>query len=434
MASHVTMDWSACWVCVILVLTGVDTRTQSKEVSDCKPGTFGWRCQFSCACRYGSCDAATGHCEAGCRAGRYGFGCQLDATCMSDRYGVNYTGDVDSASSGKTCLPWSDAYVAQQGYTKEDFPIGDVPENYCRNPRTAHGNYAVQPWCYIANGAARSFAVCDLIIMCECPVGLFGRACESFCHCTDAKNSCDKVTGLCESGCAAGWIGIGCQTECAHGKFGVGCSETCGRCYGDPCDHATGECPGGCTEGHQGQKCLQECPPGWYGRNCSRKCGNCSHEEPCHMKTGVCFRGCGDGYLGEHCVQTCPSGRYGRECAHVCNDCPVNAWCHHVTGECISTPEAHAASASTTLLIPIIVVSVIVLAALLIAFFCVIWIRKRVCTTREVIPVQEDSTGMTTPAEDVALLSVSVDKREDPEGEADVQRLTDDVNHNESCA
>ncbi|XP_046544878.1 multiple epidermal growth factor-like domains protein 6 [Haliotis rubra] len=306
---------------------------------------------------------------------------------MYDRYGVNYTGDVNSASRGRTCLPWSD--VLQQGYTREEFPVGDEPHNYCRNPRTPHGNYAAQPWCYIANGAARSFAVCDLIVACECPVGLFGQACESFCHCKDTQSGCDKVTGLCASGCAAGWTGMDCQAECVSGKYGVGCTETCGHCYGRSCDHVTGECPGGCTEGYQGQKCLQECTRNWYGRNCSQRCGNCSHEEPCHQKTGSCFRGCAEGYMGDKCIQTCPPGRYGRQCTHVCDPCPSYTWCHHVTGECIRTLKVQAVDASTKLLIPLIVGSVLILVGLLIAVFCVIWIHRRVCTTRQTLYVRK---------------------------------------------
>ncbi|XP_067678949.1 multiple epidermal growth factor-like domains protein 6 [Haliotis asinina] len=427
------MDWSIRWVYVILALTCVEYIKTERE-GDCKPGTFGWQCKFSCACRHGACDASTGYCGSGCRAGRYGAGCQLDSTCIYDRYGVNYTGDVTSASRGRTCLRWSDPYVLQQGYTREKFPVGDEPHNYCRNPRAFNGNYADHPWCYIADGAARSFAVCDLIVACECPVGMFGQACELFCHCNDTQSGCDKVTGLCASGCAAGWTGMDCQTECMSGKYGAGCKETCGHCYGRSCDHVTGECPGGCTEGYQGQKCLETCTRDTYGRNCRLKCGNCSHQEPCHQKTGNCFRGCAEGYMGDKCVQTCPPGRYGRECVHVCDRCPLYTWCHHVTGECIRTSKAKAVDASTTLLIPLIVGSVLILIGLLITVFCVIWIHRRVCTTRQTLQVQEDSPGMTTPEEDVTLLSMSVDKREDPEGQADVQHLTDDVNHNERCA
>ncbi|GFR92653.1 histone-lysine N-methyltransferase SETMAR [Elysia marginata] len=45
----------------------------------------------------------------------------------------------------------------------------------------------------------------------ECKwAGWFGDKCQYRCHCTDDVD-CDKVTGLCSSGCGPGWFGPSCQ-------------------------------------------------------------------------------------------------------------------------------------------------------------------------------------------------------------------------------
>ena len=48
----------------------------------------------------------------------------------------------------------------------------------------------------------------------ECEDGHFGEFCDGTCHCS--SGSCDKTTGHCPSGCAAGWSGDNCQTGRSH--------------------------------------------------------------------------------------------------------------------------------------------------------------------------------------------------------------------------
>ena len=45
----------------------------------------------------------------------------------------------------------------------------------------------------------------------DCADGSFGVLCEKRCKCSDVMEVCDKGTGHCVSGCAAGWLGDDCQ-------------------------------------------------------------------------------------------------------------------------------------------------------------------------------------------------------------------------------
>ncbi|KAH3775731.1 hypothetical protein DPMN_177136 [Dreissena polymorpha] len=41
-------------------------------------GRFGWKCRFSCNCADGAdCERQTGYCQNGCKPGFYGWGCQF---------------------------------------------------------------------------------------------------------------------------------------------------------------------------------------------------------------------------------------------------------------------------------------------------------------------------------------------------------------------
>ena len=46
----------------------------------------------------------------------------------------------------------------------------------------------------------------------ECAPGRFGLQCSKECHCDSSQDICDKDTGFCQSGCAAGWTDLDCQT------------------------------------------------------------------------------------------------------------------------------------------------------------------------------------------------------------------------------
>ena len=45
-------------------------------------------------------------------------------------------------------------------------------------------------------------------------------------------------------------------SECRNGTFGVDCSQTCGFCLDrEPCNKETGVCEVGCAAGYHGDKC-----------------------------------------------------------------------------------------------------------------------------------------------------------------------------------
>lgn len=48
----------------------------------------------------------------------------------------------------------------------------------------------------------------------ECTPGRFGTNCASTCHCHENSTTpCDKITGVCEGDCEAGYMGEDCQTR-----------------------------------------------------------------------------------------------------------------------------------------------------------------------------------------------------------------------------
>lgn len=53
---------------------------------------------------------------------------------------------------------------------------------------------------------------------------MFGSDCIQECHCLSKTEKCNKISGLCVSGCAAGWVG----SSCDQGEFP--CFEYLGSC------------------------------------------------------------------------------------------------------------------------------------------------------------------------------------------------------------
>ena len=45
----------------------------------------------------------------------------------------------------------------------------------------------------------------------ECPVGRYGISCRHECHCRNATERCDQLTGACKSGCHGSFTGDSCQ-------------------------------------------------------------------------------------------------------------------------------------------------------------------------------------------------------------------------------
>ncbi|XP_071081735.1 receptor-type tyrosine-protein phosphatase epsilon-like [Haliotis cracherodii] len=179
----------------------------------------------------------------------------------------------------------------------------------------------------------------DFLTLCEvqifvCSDGWFDEDCDKQCHCSQNTEVCDKITGLCLTGCAPGYTGRNCQSACPDGYYGD-CTSKCGNCRNAVhCNTATGYCPGGCAAGWLTDTCHQPCPDGWYGINCTSQCGNCLDGHACNKSTGICPRGCASGWMNDTCVQPCPSGYYGPDCGVQCGNCLDGDVCIKTNGTC----------------------------------------------------------------------------------------------------
>ncbi|CAH1772950.1 unnamed protein product [Owenia fusiformis] len=159
-------------------------------------------------------------------------------------------------------------------------------------------------WVIIRRGGGSKtiLSLCEVKIN-VCEKGYFGSTCASRCHCKDSSEHCDKWTGVCTSGCAAGWKGTGCDQACDAGTFGSGCDKTCHCKNNDVCDKATGECSNGCgagwTDDADNGPCQRACSSGYWGDNCEQRCDDGCSGGTCDRFDGSC--GCADYYLGALC-------------------------------------------------------------------------------------------------------------------------------------
>ncbi|XP_022315951.2 receptor-type tyrosine-protein phosphatase mu-like isoform X6 [Crassostrea virginica] len=175
---------------------------------ECKDGTFGYRCLFTCRCyRNRVCDKETGRCPRDeCANGYWGQGCQLDNNCFYNGRARSYQGTKSVTDSLFTCQRWDTQTPHRHSYNGQDFPDRRLPDNFCRTTKDA-----ARPWCYTTDRDKR-WEHCN-INNCNCPTWRFGPNCEQECHCADISEACDSILGICSSGCAQGWDGYNCQTQ-----------------------------------------------------------------------------------------------------------------------------------------------------------------------------------------------------------------------------
>ncbi|XP_065923001.1 uncharacterized protein [Magallana gigas] len=134
------------------------------------------------------------------------------------------------------------------------------------------------------------------------PFGSYGYYYDEMCgHCKD-PTQCSPDTGICLTGCSAGYFGPSCKEECDIGNYGYNCNETCGHCNDiSQCSTTNGICHTGCSYGYTGGLCKKDCDIGHYGYNCNETCGHCNNATQCSSVTGTCRTGCGAGYSERLC-------------------------------------------------------------------------------------------------------------------------------------
>ncbi|XP_046552075.1 multiple epidermal growth factor-like domains protein 10 [Haliotis rubra] len=179
----------------------------------------------------------------------------------------------------------------------------------------------------------------------ECSSGKYGVNCISICserNCA-GNSSCDHVTGSCDSGCKAGWMGADCKEECDANHYGPDCRGVCSfrHCVGNSSCTRAGTGDSGCETGWTQGDCTVpvSCPPGRYGQGCTEFCisRNCKTPSSVCDVTGSCPDGCREGWQNDDCRIACQSGKYGSYCSKSCDSrhcetAPVS--CDHVTGAC----------------------------------------------------------------------------------------------------
>ncbi|XP_078574491.1 receptor-type tyrosine-protein phosphatase S-like isoform X2 [Branchiostoma floridae x Branchiostoma japonicum] len=108
---------------------------------------------------------------------------------------------------------------------------------------------------------------------CVCPPGFMGTLCENACPSGRFGKTCSRsCSGGCHGQlmtvpdpvgctCPPGLTGMTCEDACPEGMYGASCTQTC-HCRSGPsdCNRETGACTGGCAAGWEGNSC-QIMPP-----------------------------------------------------------------------------------------------------------------------------------------------------------------------------
>uniref|UniRef100_K1RAV5 Tyrosine-protein kinase receptor Tie-1 n=1 Tax=Magallana gigas TaxID=29159 RepID=K1RAV5_MAGGI len=193
-----------------------------------------------------------------------------------------------------------------QDYQSDSCAITNVDENRCSSTRFSPGcgqlcsDKCKNNHCDAFNGSCIhgcSDPKAITIDCIACPNGKFisNKSCVD-CpgHCKDGA-SCNKLTGMCDDGCANHWIGTLCNI-CSDHYYGTDCNTPCGHCKNnDVCDKGNGSCPNGCQSHWQGERC-EVCQDRFYNATCSAICGHCIRRELCEKHDGTCISGCSQNF------------------------------------------------------------------------------------------------------------------------------------------
>ncbi|XP_041374114.1 receptor-type tyrosine-protein phosphatase mu-like [Gigantopelta aegis] len=282
------------------------------QIFVCDAGTFGDDCRQFCHCLNGPCNYVTGECTGGCKPNWTGTTC---SECDSKHYGP---------LCGKPCYG-----------------------RHCDESRGKSSCDRKSGLCVDGCSAGWKGPDCTQ----ECDYGRYGLSCGKSCnsrHCDEShgKSSCDKQTGRCDNGCAAGWKEPDCTKECDSDHYGPLCAKSCFKRHCDEsrgkssCNKVTGRCDNGCTAGWKKPDCTKECANFTYGLQCANICSKrkCFGTSSCDHVTGKSDNGCDRGYQSEDCTAMCPSGKYSYNCNMSCEEreCAGNSTCDRYNGTCES--------------------------------------------------------------------------------------------------
>ena len=139
--------------------------------------------------------------------------------------------------------------------------------------------------------------MCFYVHFAECPDQEFGLNCTGHCHCKDGL-VCDKTTGQCPSGCAAGYSG----EDCSQSKDRIVAINYVTVCL--CCNCVVFRCVWSVVI----MKFIRVnvtifwvvCQDNKFGENCAKRC-HCQSDEPCDVTTGECTSGCASGWHGSDC-------------------------------------------------------------------------------------------------------------------------------------
>ncbi|CAL1529556.1 unnamed protein product [Lymnaea stagnalis] len=226
---------------------------------------------------------------------------------------------VSYDTNSNPLFTYRDNGTQQQVYRVRDYEIGDN----------------ISSVTITANHRENILTLCEVEIYGDviCSPGYYGPECDRTCNCEIESETCFVSTGVCPSGCPAGYIGERCQTRCDDGFYGKNCLNECSEhCSNLACNVTSGACS--CKPGYQGNTCLQACGAGFYGTNCLSQCSKQCRNEECNHTNGYCS--CKAGYRGDLCTQACPETFYGQNCSQTCSVNCTRKLCNTENGQCNS--------------------------------------------------------------------------------------------------